>query len=224
MGHYWATLAFTSLGRRRGERERRLKQGWELPKAVGDDFQTNSLCLEGCSICALLYMQKYVKYTEWRVNAFSCPPHIHTSNHMSSAFWRKGWPPDGKNWLIGKDPDAGKAWEQEKGKTEDEMVGLASSTWWTWVWVDSSCWWWTGQPGMLPFMGSQRVRHDWVTELNRTERGGELLAPDKSLEKGQWGGGCVSVMKSWMKICIKTRLFKKVTHAFDNKRRKYERE
>ena len=35
-----------------------------------------------------------------------------------------GWPPDGKNWLIGKDPDAGKDWRQEeKGTTEDEMVG-----------------------------------------------------------------------------------------------------
>ena len=33
------------------------------------------------------------------------------------------WPPDGKNWLIGKDPDAGKDWRQEKGMTEDEMVG-----------------------------------------------------------------------------------------------------
>ena len=33
------------------------------------------------------------------------------------------WPPDGKNWLIGKDPDAGKDWKQEKGAIEDEMVG-----------------------------------------------------------------------------------------------------
>ena len=33
------------------------------------------------------------------------------------------WPPDAKNWLIGKDPDAGKAWRQEKGMTEDEMAG-----------------------------------------------------------------------------------------------------
>ena len=36
----------------------------------------------------------------------------------------------------------------------------------TWVWVDSRSWWWTGRPGMLWFMGSQIVRHDWVTELN----------------------------------------------------------
>ena len=43
---------------------------------------------------------------------------------------------------------------------------MASPTWWTWVWVNSGSWWWTGRPGMLWFMGSQRVGHDWVTELN----------------------------------------------------------
>ena len=51
---------------------------------------------------------------------------------------------------------------------------MASPTWWTWVWVNSGSWWWTGRPGMLQFMGSQRVRHDWVTELNWTE----LKGPD----------------------------------------------
>ena len=45
----------------------------------------------------------------------------------------------------------------------------ASPTRWTWVWVNSGSWWWTGRPGMLQFMGSQRVGHDWVTELNWTE-------------------------------------------------------
>ena len=38
-----------------------------------------------------------------------------------------------------------------------------------WVWVNSGSWWWTGRPGVLRFMGSQRVGHDWATELNRTE-------------------------------------------------------
>ena len=45
---------------------------------------------------------------------------------------------------------------------------MASWTRCTWVWVNSGRWWWTGRPGMLQFMGSQRVRHDWVTELNWT--------------------------------------------------------
>ena len=46
---------------------------------------------------------------------------------------------------------------------------MASPTQWTWVWVNSGSWWWTGRPGMLWSMGSQRVGHDWVTELNWTE-------------------------------------------------------
>ena len=46
---------------------------------------------------------------------------------------------------------------------------MASQTQCTWVWVDSGSWWWTGSPGMLQFMGSQRVRHYWATELNWTE-------------------------------------------------------
>ena len=46
---------------------------------------------------------------------------------------------------------------------------MASPIWWTWVWVNSGSWWWTGRPGVLQFMGSQRVRHDWATELNWTE-------------------------------------------------------
>ena len=46
---------------------------------------------------------------------------------------------------------------------------MASATQWTWVWVNSGSWWWTGRPGMLWFMGSQRVRGNWATELNWTE-------------------------------------------------------
>ena len=45
---------------------------------------------------------------------------------------------------------------------------MASPTQWAWVWVNSGSWWWTGRPGVLRFMGSQRVRHDWATELNWT--------------------------------------------------------
>ena len=46
---------------------------------------------------------------------------------------------------------------------------MASLTRWTWIWVNSGSWWWTGRPGVLRFMGSQRVRHDWAIELNWTE-------------------------------------------------------
>ena len=41
---------------------------------------------------------------------------------------------------------------------------------WTWVWVNSGSWWWTGRPGVLWFMGSRRVGHDWATELNNLEK------------------------------------------------------
>ena len=43
---------------------------------------------------------------------------------------------------------------------------MASPTRWTWVWMNSGNWWWTGRPGVMRFMGWQRVRHDWATELN----------------------------------------------------------
>ena len=46
---------------------------------------------------------------------------------------------------------------------------MASLTRWAWVWVSSGSWWWTGRPGVLRFVGSQRVGHDWATELNWTE-------------------------------------------------------
>ena len=47
---------------------------------------------------------------------------------------------------------------------------MASWTQWTWVWVSSGSWWWTGRPDGLQSMGSQRVWHDSVTELNWTEK------------------------------------------------------
>ena len=52
---------------------------------------------------------------------------------------------------------------------------MASLTWWIWVWVNSGSWWWTGRPGMLQFMGSQRLGHDWATELNWTDTQSQLL-------------------------------------------------
>ena len=79
------------------------------------------------------------------------------------------WLPDGKSWLIWKDPDAGKDWgQEEEGDDKGWDSWMASLTQWTLVWVDSGSWWWTGRPGVRQFMGSQRVRHDWATELNRT--------------------------------------------------------
>ena len=53
--------------------------------------------------------------------------------------------------------------EGDEGGWDDWMASL---TGWAWVWVNSGSRWWTGRPGMLRFMGSQRVGHDWATELN----------------------------------------------------------
>ena len=81
------------------------------------------------------------------------------------------WPPGVRNWLIGKDPDAGKDWRQkEKGmKRMRWLDGI--TTQWAWVYVNSGHWWWTGRPGMLQSMRSQIVRHDWETELNNILKG-----------------------------------------------------
>ena len=61
-------------------------------------------------------------------------------------------------------------WEGLGAGGEGENRGwdgwMASLTLWTWVWANSGSWWWTGSPGMLQFMGLQRVRHHWVTELS----------------------------------------------------------
>ena len=84
------------------------------------------------------------------------------------------WPRDVKSWHW-KRPWC---WERLKAGGEGENRGwdgwMASLTQWTWVWVNSGSWWWTGRPGMLQFMGSQRVGHDWMTELN-----------------------CIKIMSSW---------------------------
>ena len=72
------------------------------------------------------------------------------------------WPPHTKKrpWC----------WERLKEGGEGDNRGwygwMASPTQWTWVWASSKSLWWTGKPGMLQSMGSQRVGHDWATELN----------------------------------------------------------
>ena len=79
------------------------------------------------------------------------------------------WPPAAKSWLIRKPW----CWERFKagGEGDDRRWDgwMASLTWWTWVWASCRSWWWTGKPGVLQSMGSQRVGQNWVTELNWTE-------------------------------------------------------
>ena len=74
-------------------------------------------------------------------------------------------PPDSKNW----DWEKPWCWERLKAGGEGDDRGwdvwMASLTRWTWVSVNSGSWWWTGRPGMLRFMWSQRVGHNWATDL-----------------------------------------------------------
>ena len=102
------------------------------------------------------------------------------------------WPPDGKNWLTGKNPHAGKDWRQE----EKGVTGwMASLTWWTWIWASSGSWWWTGKPGVLQSMGLQRVGHDWTTEQNWTDAEAPVLWPPD--EKSQLTGKDPGAGKDW---------------------------
>ena len=67
-----------------------------------------------------------------------------------------------KTLMLGKTEGRRKRWWQR-------MRWLNGITNWIWVWVSSGSWWWTGKPRVLQSMGSQRIRHDWPTELNWTD-------------------------------------------------------
>ena len=92
------------------------------------------------------------------------------------------WPPDAKNWLLWKDPDAGKDWRQEKGTTEDKMVGwhhrLDGRE------FEQALGVWNGQ-GSLPCCSpwGRRVGHHWATELNWT--GGPVVKTQHFYCRGQ---------------------------------------
>ena len=75
------------------------------------------------------------------------------TSHKELTYWKRPWCCEGMG-AGGKGDDRG--WDG----------WMASPIGWTWVWVNSGSWWWTGRPGVLWFMGSQRVGRDWATELN----------------------------------------------------------
>ena len=104
-------------------------------------------------------------------------------------------------------------WERLKAGGEGDDIGLdgwmASPTWWTWAWVCFGSWWWTGKPGVLRSLGSQRVGHNWATELNWTEQRAHLrlTVMNKDRDVGNWpctfcrsksgAWAAVSWVKSW---------------------------
>ena len=78
---------------------------------------------------------------------------------------------------------------------------MAPPTQWTWVWVNSGSWWWTGRPGVLQFTGSQRVGHDWVTELKRLATHSSILSwriPWTEEPGGLQSMGSQTVGHSWV--------------------------
>ena len=80
------------------------------------------------------------------------------------------WPPDAKNWLTRKHPDAGKDWRQEEKGAIEWDGWMSSSTRWTWVWATSRSWWWKEKAWCAAVHGvskSQTWLSDW-TELNWT--------------------------------------------------------
>ena len=94
----------------------------------------------------------------------------------------------------GKDPNAGKdSGREEKGATGRDGW-MASLTQWTWYWANSGRWWGTGKPGMLQFMGSQRVWHDFTTDERRQIASWE--AGSKSFCKGK-----DQKFRSKLKVC-----------------------
>ena len=112
-----------------------------------------------------------VPWTTWRSNQ-SILEEIGLNSHWKDWYWN--WNSNSvATWWV-ELTHLKRPWCQERlkvgGEGDDrEWDGwMASLTQWTWVWVNSGSWWWTGRPRVLQSMGSQRVRHDWPTELNWT--------------------------------------------------------
>ena len=80
----------------------------------------------------------------------------------TSVFGQRMWRTDSLEKTLMLEKTEG--WKRRGNRGWDDW--MASPTQWTWVWAISRSWWWTGKPGELQSRGSQRVRHNWVTELN----------------------------------------------------------
>jgi len=124
------------------------------------------------------------KAERWRIDAFElwCLESLGLQGDPSSSSWRKSvlnihW----KDWCWSSNTLATwckeltlwkRPWYWERLKVQGGWNDrgwdgrMTSPTGWTWLWVSSGSWWWTGKPGVLQSTGSQRVRHGWVTELN----------------------------------------------------------
>ena len=124
-----------------------------LSCGVGED-SWESLGLQGDPTSP--FSRKSVLGVHWKDWCCRCNSNTLATSCEELTHWKRPW-----------------CWEGLGAGGEGDDRGwdgwMASPTRWTWVWVNSRSWWWTGRRGVLRFMGSQRVGHDWVTELNWTE-------------------------------------------------------
>ena len=132
-------------------RKLRAKELMLLNCGVGED-SWDSLVLQGDPTSP--FWRRSVQGVHWKDWGWSWNSNTLASSCEGLTHWKRPWCWEG----LG---------QEEKGMTEDEMASL---TQWTWVWINSGSWWWTGRPGVLWFMGSQRVGHDCVGELNSIMR------------------------------------------------------
>ena len=98
-------------------------------------------------------LKEWVLNIYWKVWCWSWSSNTLATWWEEPTHWKRPW-----------------CWERLKAGGEGDDRGwdgwMASLTQWTWIWVRSGSWHWKGKPGMLQCMGSQRIWHDWVTELN----------------------------------------------------------
>ena len=137
----------------------------------------------------LQYCSGFCHTLTWMSHGFTCIPHwesLGLQGDPTSPSWRrsvlgvhwKDWCWSWNSYTLATSCKELTHWKRPScweglgagGERDDRGwdVWMASPTRWTWVWVNSRSWWWTGRPGMLRFMGSQIVGHNWATELNWT--------------------------------------------------------
>ena len=110
----------------------------------------------GCIDCVLLLVSfdyNHVVKIQLHFTGKSRNGNYNLNYFRIGVYWKRPW-----------------CWERLRAGGEVDDRGwdgwMASPTRWTWVWVNSGNWWWTGRPGVLWFMGLQGVGHNWVTEPN----------------------------------------------------------